>query len=193
MIWVISQKKHDYIKSNIFLKLALEQKYEHTEYIYRLQLYNYLILEKKNKIIETFDKIITLKEKPDFNDLLLATYYNIINNNKNKALLLTNLGLKLYPKKEDFFWFKAWIKIEEWKLEEATELLNKAQIINNKNALVILNLWRISKIKYEKNLKNFDEVKARFLFKKAIELDSAEIWSLAKGYLKSLEEIKVRN
>jgi hypothetical protein len=76
---VISQKNHDYITSNIFLRLAVEQKYKNIESIYRLQLYNYLILDEKEKILKIFDKIINLKKKPYFNDLLLATYYNIIN------------------------------------------------------------------------------------------------------------------
>jgi len=188
MRWVISQKNHDYITSNIFLRLALEQEYKDVESIYRLQLYNYLILKEKEKILNTFDKIITSKKKPNFNDLLLATYYNIINGKTEKALILTNTWLKLYPEKEDFYWFKGWLKIEEWKLDEALKLLDKAKEINNRNALVILNLWRISKIKYEKDWKTFDKIKAKFLFKKASELDSAEIGELANKLLKELSE-----
>ncbi len=186
MIWVIAQKNHDYIKSNIFLNLAIEQKYENLENIYRLQLYNYLVLGESKKISSTFDKIIALKQKPDSNDLLLATYYSIINNHLEKASILTDKWLKLYPQKEDFYWFKAWLKIENGELEEATKLLNKAKEINSRNALLILNLARISKIKYEKNKNNFDKAKARFLFQKAIELDSAEIGELAKEFLKEL-------
>jgi tetratricopeptide (TPR) repeat protein len=188
MRWVISQKNHDYITSNIFLRLALEQKYKDVVSIYRLQLYNYLILKEKEKILNTFDKIITSKEKPDFSDLLLATYYNIINGKTEKALVLTNTWLKFYPEQEDFYWFKGWLKIEEWELDEALELLNKAKEINNRNALVILNLWRISKIRYEKDWKLFHKVKAKFLFKKAYELDSAEIGELAKKFLKELNK-----
>lgn len=190
MLWIIAQKKHDNTKSNIYLNIAIEQNYDDLENIYRLQLYNYLILDQNKKISETFDKIIELNENPNFNDLLLATYYNIINNNYNKALIMTNKWIQLYPEKEDFYWFKAWINIENWELDEAFQLLNKAKEINNKNALVILNLWRISKIKYEKDFKPFDKIKAKFLFKKTIELDTAEIWELAKNYLKELEEVK---
>ena len=187
MIWVISQKNHDYIKSNIFLNLALEQNYKNIENIYRLQLYNYLILSENKKISKTFDKIIELNQKPNSNDLILATYYNIISNDIDKATILTEKWLELYPEKEDFYWFKAWIKIEKNELDDAEKLLNKAREINGRNALVILNLWRISKIKYERDKKSFDKVKAKFLFKKAIEFDSAEIWELAKKYLNEIE------
>ena len=190
MIWVIAQKNHDYIRSNIFLNLSIEQWYKNIEDIYRLQLYNYLILNKEDKISEIFDKIIAVQEKPEFNDLLLATYYNIINNNLDKAWLLTNNWIDLYPESEDFYWFKAWILIEKWDLEQASELLNKASKINPRNALIILNQWRISKIKYETEWKSFDKAKAKLLFKKAIEFDSAEIWDLAKKLLKELEEVK---
>ena len=190
MIWVIAQKDHDYLRSNIFLNLSIEQWYENIEYIYRLQLYNYLILNKEKKISEIFDKIITIQEKPQFNDLLLATYYNIINNNLEKAWLLTNKWIELYPESEDFYWFKAWILIEKWDLKQASELLDKASKINPRNALIILNQWRISKIKYEQDGKSFDKAKAKLLFKKAIEFDSAEIWDLAEKLLKELEEIK---
>lgn len=190
MIWTISQKNNDYIKSNIFLNLALEQEYKNVENIYKMQLYNYLILDQNEKITETFDKIIALKEKPDSNDLILATYYSIINNQKEKADLLADKWLELYPEKEDFYWFKAWIKIENNDLEEAMKLLNKAKEINNRNALVVLNLWRISKIKYEKGGNSFNKTKARFLFKKAMELDSDEIWELAEIYLAELEELE---
>ncbi len=188
MIGVISQKNNDYIKSNIFLNLALEQNYKNVENIYRLQLYNYLILEQKGKIIDTFDKLIALKEKPDFNDLILATYYNVVNWNIEKAILLTDKWLELYPEKEDFYWFKAWLQIEKGRLDEAEILLEKAKEINSTNALVMLNLWRISKIKYEKDRKSFDKIRASILFKRTVELDSAEIWELAKKYLKEIED-----
>ena len=181
MIWVIEQKNH------IFLNLAIEQNYPELEYIYRLQLYNYLVIWEKEKITEVFDKIIVIQEKPNFDDLLLATYYNIINENLEKAWLLANKWIKLYPENEDFYWFKAWILIEKNDLEQAIELLNKAKEINPKNSLIILNLWRVSKIKYEQSGNEFQKAKAKLLFKKVIELDSAEIWALAKQLLEDLE------
>ena len=190
MIWAIAQKDHDYLRSNIFLNLAIEQWYNNPEYIYRLQLYNYLILNKQNKISELFDKIIAIQEKPSFDDILLATYYNIINNNLDKAWLLSNKWIDLYPESEDFYWFKAWILIEKKDYEQALELLEKASKINPRNALIVLNLWRISKIKYDSSQKSFYKAKAKILFKRAIEFDSAEIWDLAQKYLDELNKEK---
>jgi len=190
MIWVIAQKKKDYLKSNIFLNIAIKQGYYDLESIYRLQLYNYLILGQEEKISKTFDRIINNQDKPEFSDLVLWTYYNIINNNLEKAWLLANMWIKLYPKKEDFYWFKSWILIEKWEFEEASTLLKTASEINPRNALVVLNEWRIFKKKYETDKKVFYKAKAKFLFEKTIEFDSAEIWNLAKKYLKELEEEK---
>jgi len=188
MIWIIAQKKHNYVKSNIFLRLAIEQGHGDLENNYRLQLYNYLILWENNKISAIFDKILEADNKPYFDDLILAIYYNITNGNIEKADTIANMWLRLYPKKEDFYWFKAWILIEKGNLEQSLELLNRAKKINPKNALIILNIWRISKIKYERDKKVFDKRKAIFLFKKTIDIDSSEIGILAKKYLKEIEE-----
>jgi len=62
----------------------MEQNYENLDTIYRLELYNYLILDQTDKILDVFDEIIKLNKKPKFNDLILATYYNIINGNLDK-------------------------------------------------------------------------------------------------------------
>lgn len=188
MLWIIAQKNRDYIKSNIFLNLSIDQKYSYVDDAYRLQLYNYLLLGNQDKILDVFDRMIESNDKPNFNDLMLATYYNIINNNFKKALDYANKWIITYPKNEDFYWFKAWILIENKNFDSALELLNKASEINPKNALIILNLWRISKIKYETSSSIFDKTKAKLLFKKVIMLDSAEIWDLAKKYLEELEE-----
>ena len=188
MIWVIAQKNKDYIKSNIFLNIATEQWYYDLESIYRLQLYNYLILWQKEKIAQTFDKIIVSQDKPHFNDLILWSYYNIINNNFKKAWLLTNMWIKFYPEREDFYWFKAWILIEEGKYDEAEILLDKATKINPRNALVLLNKWRIYRKKFEEDNKIFHKAKAKLFFKKANEFDSSDIWILAKKYLEEMEK-----
>ncbi len=190
MIWVISQKEKDYLKSNIFLNLSLEQWYPNIESIYRLQLYNYLILSQESKIADIFDKIIEIQEKPNFNDLLLSTYYNIINNNLNKALTLSNKWLELYPEKEDFYWFKAWILIEKLDFNQAEELLDKAFKINPRNALILLNKWRIYQKKFNDNNKVFYKAKAKLFFNKSYEFDSAEVGQLAKKYLKELDKEK---
>lgn len=187
MIWIIAQKNKDFLRSNIFLNLALKQWYKHKEFIYRAQLYNYIIMWESNKIAKIFDKIIEIQDIPNFNDLLLWTYYNIINNNLEKALILSNKWIKHYPEKEDFYWFKAWLLIEQWYYIKAEELLKKASKINPRNALIVLNKWRIYKIKYEKSQNPFHKAKAKLFFKRAVEFDSSEIWELANTHLKEFE------
>jgi tetratricopeptide (TPR) repeat protein len=190
MLGAINQKQHNYIQSNIFLDIAIKQWYIDKESIYRLKLYNYLLLDQKEKINSTFDKIINLQKKPYFNDLVLASYYNIIDNKFKKALLFIQKWIKLYPKKEDFYWLKAWILIEENKLNEAEKLLKKAQEINPRNAVIALNMWRIELEKYKQTKKTIKKIRAQIFFKKALELDNTEIWSLAQKFLEEIKNIE---
>jgi tetratricopeptide (TPR) repeat protein len=190
MLGAINQKQHNYIQSNIFLDIAIKQWYIDKESIYRLKLYNYLLLDQKEKINSTFDKIINLQKKPYFNDLVLASYYNIIDNKFKKALLFIQKWIKLYPKKEDFYWLKAWILIEENKLNEAEKLLKKAQEINPRNAVIALNMWRIELEKYKQTQKTIKKIRAQIFFKKALELDNTEIWSLAQKFLEEIKNIE---
>ena len=190
MLWAINQKQHNYIQSNIFLDLALKQNYFDKDSIYRLKLYNYLMLEQKEKINSTFDKIISLQKEPSFNDLVLASYYNIIDNNYSKALLYIEKWLKLYPEKEDFYWLKAWILIERGDLENAKKLLKKAEEINPRNAVIALNLWRIEIQEYKETNKKIQKLRAKIFLRKAMELDNTEIWTQAQKLLNSLENIQ---
>lgn len=182
MLWVVNQKLNNYLLSNIQLNKAISLWAKNKANIYRLEIYNYLILKDFDKILSTFDKLINLNEKPDYNDLILATYYNIITWNIKNAQKLINIWIKNYPEKEDFYWFKWWVLEKKWKSNEAKEEFLKWHKIDNKNALINYHLWKIM-------LSNDDLIKARIYFIRAEKLDNW--WDISKLAIKWLKEIEI--
>lgn len=181
LLAIISQKTHDFVLSNIYLSKAEKLGYQPVSNINRLQIYNAYILDDSWKILSNFDKLIKNQEKPLFNDLVLATYYNLINWNISKWEEYAQLWMKLYPKREDFYGFEWWILIEKNKLEQAKILLEKWNRINNNNALINLNLGRL-----EENLGN--KITAKLYYKRAIKLDNW--WEISKISAKKLENFE---
>jgi len=181
LLAIISQKTHDFILSTIYLNKAENLWYKPQDNIYRLQIYNYYVLDNSAKILENFDKLISSQKKPLYNDLVLATYYNLINWNTDSWEKYAKLWLKLYPKFEDFYGFEWWILIEKNKLDEAKNFLEKWYKINKNNALINLNLGRIEEKKW-----NF--IKAKLYYKKAIKLDNW--WEISKISVKMLENLE---
>jgi Tfp pilus assembly protein PilF len=180
LLAIISQKTRDFVLSNIYLSKAEKLWYQPIENINRLQIYNAYILDDTWKILSNFDKLIKNQKKPLFNDLVLATYYNLINWNISKWEEYAQLWMTLYPKREDFYWFEWWILIEKNQLEQAKILLDKGQKINWNNALINLNLARLESKKWNK-------LKAKLYYKRAIKLDNW--WEISKISAKFLEKL----
>ncbi len=181
LLALISQKTHDYVLSSIYLTKAKKLWYEPKSNIDRLQIYNAYILDDNQKILVNFDNLINDQKLPLYNDLILATYYNIINWNIKKGEKYADLWIKLYPKIEDFYWFKWWVLINQNKLDEAEKLLQKWYNINSNNALICLNLGRVE---YKKN----NKIMAMLYYKKAIRLDNW--WKISKISQEKLKELE---
>ena len=183
MLGILSQKLHDFLLSNIYLTKALKLWYEPKEDIYRIQIYNSYMLSDTKRIISNFDKLINSQEKPEFNDLILATYYNLINWNTSRWIELTKIWIEQYPDKEDFYWFSWWILLDKWEYNLAKKVLLKWYQINKENALIALNLWKAEKSIWE-------NIKALIYFKRAAKLDNGwEISKIAEKELNIMKEI----
>ncbi|MDD3646755.1 MAG: tetratricopeptide repeat protein [Candidatus Gracilibacteria bacterium] len=183
MLGIIYQKLHDYLLSSIHFSKALKLGFPDKESIYRLQIYNAYILNDTNKIIAYFDELIKSQEKPKYKDLVLATYYNLINGNTTRGIKLTEIGLKLYPDKEDFFGFTGWVFLENGKLNEAEVALKKGFKINPENTIINYNLGKLEKTKGE-------YIKAMVYFKRSQKLDNGgEISKMSEIELQKLEEL----
>ena len=184
LLAIISQKTHDFVLSNIYLSKAEKLWYQPVSNINRLQIYNAYILDDSGKILSNFDKLINNQEKPLFNDLVLATYYNLINWNISQWEKYAQLWMTLYPKREDFYWFEWWILIEKNSLEQAKIILEKWNRINHNNALINLNLWRLEE-------KKWNNVTAKLYYKRAIKLDNW--WEISKISARKLEQLEKNN
>lgn len=183
MLWIIYQKLNDYLLSTIHFSKALKLWFQDKENIYRLQIYNAYILDDTNKIITYFNDLIKSQEQPQYKDLILATYYNLINWNTKRWIELTEIWLRLYPEKEDFFWFTWWVFIESWKYDEAEKALKKWFEINPQNTLINFNFWRLEKLKWE-------YTKSMIYFKRSLKLDNRwEISKMSEIELQKLEEL----
>jgi tetratricopeptide (TPR) repeat protein len=181
LLAIISQKTRDFVLSNIYLSKAEKLWYQPIENINRLQIYNAYILDDSAKILANFDKLIKNQEKPLFNDLVLATYYNLINWNITKWEQYAQLWMTIYPKREDFYWFEWWILIEKKQFEQAQIILERWYKINANNALINLNLWRLEN-------KKWNNIAAKLYYKRAIKLDNW--WEISKISVKFLEDLE---
>jgi len=181
LLALISQKTHDYVLSNIYLTKAAKLWYQPIENIYRLQVYNAYILDDTKSILQNFNKLISSQKNPSKSDLILATYYNLINSNINNWEKYAQLWIKLYPKIEDFYWFEWWILIEKKEYKKAKILLEKWYSINKNNALINLNLGRLEEAQN-------NNIIAMLYYKRAIQLDNWwEITKIATGKLNTLK------
>lgn len=181
LLALISQKTHDYVLSNIYLTKAAKLWYQPVENIYRLQVYNAYILDDTKSILQNFNKLINSQENPSKSDLILATYYNLINSNINTWEKYAQLWIKLYPKIEDFYWFEWWILIEKKEYKKAKLLLEKWYSINKNNALINLNLGRLEEAQN-------NNIIAMLYYKRAIQLDNW--WEITKIATEKLNTLK---
>lgn len=184
LLWLVYQKLHDYLLSNIFLSKAIKLGYKSKSNIYKIQVYNSYILKDDKKILTYLNKLIESQETPKYNGLILATYFNIIKWNIEKAEVLTKLWLQIYPEKEDFYWFDWYIKLKNLEYWSAEKSLQTWYKINSENAFLNMAYWLFK-------AETWDNIKAMIYFKKALKLDLW--WEISKISSKELEKIEKDN
>jgi hypothetical protein len=180
MIGIVNIKLHDYILSNIYFNKALKYWFENKSDISRRLIYNYYLIWSNDKIISEFEILINSWENLSTTDYSLGIYYSIINWKNNLANKWTNKALDLFPKDDNFYWYKWWILKDEKDYETSEQYLKKWFELNNHNPLINLNLWIIEANRWEL-------LKAKIYFKNTILEDSN--WDFWKFATKKLEEI----
>lgn len=119
----------------------------------------FLFFESKDykKMLSAFDDLLKTKsDKLNINDYSLAIYYNIINDDEQKANLYIDQAIEKFPKSELFYWYKAWIMLEkdnllDSDLKEIKENIDKAMAIK-RNSLILMANWI-----YELKMKNYEK------------------------------------
>jgi len=181
LLWIISQKSHDYLLSNMFLKKSIEKWYEPKKNVYRIELYNSYMLKDDKRTLDLFKKLIESQKEPEYKDLVLASYFTTMNWYKEEAYDFIEIWLNLHKDKEDFFWFLAFLKMKENDLKSAEKNIKMWYYINKNNAFINMTYGLLKKEIWE-------DIKAMIYLQKALKLDTW--WEISKISLEELEKIK---
>lgn len=186
LIWILNSKLHEYVLSNIYLNKALIKWYDPSIDVQRKLIHNYYLLWNTHRLLSRF-KLLLEREKAEKEDIQLAIYYHIINDDYEFAKKWSKKAIELFPEDEMFYWYLWWIYKEEDKLDKAMENLEKGLKINPRNSLLLLNMGYVEKMQWNTN-------KAFAYFKKTNSINKGwEFWDLAKEELELMKENKENN
>jgi len=181
LLWIINIKLHEYILSNIFFNKALKLWYSPKANVSRRLIYNFYLIWNEEKMMSEFVNLIENTKNINETDYSLAIYYSLINWKTIQANKWINKALKLYPKNDNFYWYKWWVYKEAWEYDNAKRYLLLWYNINKKNPLINLNLWIV-------NMESWNLLKAKIYFKNTITQDSKwDFWKLASEYLAKIK------
>jgi len=189
LIWIINIKLHEYLLSNIYFTKALKSGYKNRADISRRLIYNYYLKGYKDKMMAEFKNLINNLDNLNSTDYSLAIYYALINWENKLANRWTSKALQLYPKNDNFYWYKWWFYKESWDYDKAEYYLKEWLKLNISNPLINLNLGIIEADRW-----NF--LKAKIYLKNTLKEDiNWDFWKFASKKLKEilLEEKKIEN
>lgn len=190
MLGIININLHEYILSNIYFTKALKSWYENKSEISRRLIYNYYLdWSSTDKMINEFKNLINNLDWLNSTDYSLAIYYTLINWETVLANKWTNKAIQLFPKDDNFYWYKWWIYKESWDYDKAEYYLKEWLKINISNPMINLNMWLI-------NADRWELLKAKIFLRNTIKQDvNWEFWKLANKKLEEilLEEEKMKN
>ncbi len=206
-LWVIYEKLHEYILSTIHFNKAIEIWYKDKTDVYKRILYNYYELWDIDKILNTFNIMLTKNDSElKLDDYNLAIYYNIVNDNIENAKIYTKDALKKFPESEIFNWYMWWILMDEINKRHylISNLTNSGSIIDDN--IKLTNLYTVAEkyidkwlsinsksamlnmIKGKLEINKWEISKSFIYFTRTISIDRDwEFWQMAK---KELENIK---
>lgn len=193
-LWIIYEKLHEYILSTIHFNKALKLWYEEKLELNKRILFNYYELWEIDKMLDIFKTLIwEYFDELNENDLNLAIYYHIINDELEQAKEFAKKALEKYNESEIFNWYIWWILMEEINMknqeiedssifDEAQSYIDKWLELNSTSAMLNLVKWKLEASKW-------DLSKAFIYFKKTLSLDKNwDFWKIAS---QELENIKI--
>lgn len=182
LLGITKMKLGDYLISNIFFDKALDIWYENPIDIKRKMIYNFYKLWESSKMLKMFKSIIEEEENTTVEDISLAIYYHIINDDITFAKDLSIKSIEKYPEEDLFYAYLWWIQKEEGEYDEARINLKKSLSLDSNNPMSNFNMGLLEAI-------NENTVLSKLYFKKTIKLDeTGEYWKLAKEELEKLKE-----
>lgn len=144
ILWIIHQKRDDYILSNIFFKKSIEYGYSQSVYPYRLMIQNFLDLWNNDKLLAWFRDLYAQENSwLTDQDVILGVYYHILYDDFNNAEKIIVRYKDVFVDSADIYGLAAWIQKEKWHLDTAQEYLDKAYQLDRNNAMVTLNMAQV--------------------------------------------------
>ncbi|MDC0506246.1 tetratricopeptide repeat protein, partial [Candidatus Gracilibacteria bacterium] len=151
MLGVINRELGELVLSNILLNQAIKNKYTPSVFPYRFLINNYLDLDRPTQALQSFDELLSGSSGSiTKDDILLASYYNIIYDNLPKAESIINSGIQAFSEEADFYGFLGWIYKEKLDFVLAMEQLEKGYELDSKNAMISLNIAQVHLLEKEK-------------------------------------------
>lgn len=186
-LWIVHQKLREYTRSTIQLRKSVQLWFEREIDVKRRLLFNYYQLWDTDKMLWIFQEMV----RDNINDLTvqdmsLAIFYHILNNEIDKAEIFTTFALKKFPENEVFYWYHWWLILQQTEITEelitqAETVLQKGLAINDKNPMISLTLWQLEE-------KRDNIQKAFVYYKQTISLDKWwEYEKFAKQKIATLE------
>ncbi len=189
---IVYQKLKEYVLSSIHLNKALKLNYPHGVDVRRRQIFNYYEIWDTQKMLKAFETMVsenadTLSEQ----DLSLAIFHNIIQNNLDAAKKYADLWKEKFPDSDRFYGYIWWLQLETAETQEeissAEIALKKWLEINQKSAMIHFSLWRLE-------LKKNDKNRAFAYFKKTVSLDKhGDFTKLAREQLDIINQSKTES
>ena len=137
---LISVKQKLYLSSNIYLNKALKNGYTPKEDILRKLIYNYFVLNNKEKMYETFEVLL---EEPWVNvsDYSLVIYQAIIEKDYDKAEGYIKKWNFRFPEESRFYGFLVDIYTKQGRYSKAREVAEEWKTRNPKDLAIIYYEW----------------------------------------------------
>jgi len=126
-----------------------------------MQEFSHADQERTREAVERFEELVKTNQKSYFDVHQIETIFDFYHEESNfdKADMVINMGINLHPTSTSLQLKKSTILIEQFKDEEALEILNYLKKVENTNAEVFLNLGLV-KLRFgkrKKALSNFNK------------------------------------
>lgn len=187
MMGVINLKIWEFVLSNIQLQKASDLWYTPSIQVKRHLAYNYYILQQQDRLLQELKDIVENEKDFEKEDLYLALYYHIINNQLEDAVQIAEIGNKKFPNDANIYGYYGWIFKEKWDLDSALQYTLMGIDNDAQNPFLLLNLGYV----YEgKGI----IIKAKINFNKVIkEAPTSEFAKQAEAELEKIQAEEEKN
>ena len=141
-IWVINMKRKYFLSSSINFTRALEAGYEPKIEVKRKLVYNYFLIENKDKMYSLLNDLLYQDDVAE-SDFALWIYQALQDKKFDTALEYAKRWSARFPESSRFYWYIGDIYMRIGKMELAIEALEKGKIINPKDVSLVYYEWRL--------------------------------------------------